>query len=76
MLDEVQARRVQVLVDVRLGPVPVDPALLQLRRTIPPHPPGRERRSLHCDEFTDGVIVESWFSMDSFELAKQLGASG
>ncbi|MEU1000723.1 MULTISPECIES: ester cyclase [Streptomyces] len=28
------------------------------------------------DEFRDGVIVESWFSLDAFDLAKQLGAFG
>ncbi len=28
------------------------------------------------DEFAGGVIVESWFSMDGFDLAKQLGAFG
>ncbi len=28
------------------------------------------------DEFRDGLIVESWFSLDGLELAKQLGALG
>lgn len=28
------------------------------------------------DEFRDGLIVESWFSLDAFDLATQLGAFG
>jgi predicted ester cyclase len=28
------------------------------------------------DEFRDGIIVESWFSLDALDLAKQLGALG
>ncbi|WP_156723587.1 ester cyclase [Streptomyces apocyni] len=28
------------------------------------------------DAFDDGLIVESWFSLDGLELAKQLGALG
>jgi predicted ester cyclase len=28
------------------------------------------------DQFRDGKIVESWFSMDGFDLASQLGAFG
>ncbi|QES39499.1 hypothetical protein DEJ48_36390 [Streptomyces venezuelae] len=28
------------------------------------------------DEFKDGLIVESWFSLDGLDLAKQLGALG
>lgn len=35
-----------------------------------------EINGIVIDEFADGVIVESWFSMDGMQLAGQLGAFG